>query len=155
MGKRVLMFCFYILSLSVNAQDKETINWLSFEELETQFNKAPKKVFINFYTDWCSYCKKMERKVYTKPEVIHILNNDYYAVRFDAESAKEFQFGGKRFINDQVGKSRNPLHQMAQLLALRDNQFVAPTLVVLDKDFKITARYFEYMTSDELVEILK
>jgi hypothetical protein len=97
----------------------------------------------------------MERKVYTKPEVIHILNNDYYAVRFDAESVEAFQFGGKRFVNDQVGKSRNPLHQMAQLLALRDNQFVAPTLVVLDKDFKITARYFEYMTSKELTEALK
>ncbi|WP_299523588.1 thioredoxin fold domain-containing protein [Winogradskyella sp.] len=143
------------LSTSVDAQETESVNWISFEQLEDSLALKPKKVFIDFYTDWCTYCRKMDKVVFTKSEVINLLNTDYYAVRFDAETHTDISFGGKTLVNDQVKKSRNPIHQIAQLLATREGQFVAPTLVVLDKDFKVTARYFEYMDSKELVDVLE
>ena len=59
------------------------------------------------------------------------------------------------WFNDQVGKSRNPVHQIAQLLALRDGRFAVPTLVLLDEAFNVTARYFEYMDSKKLLKALK
>lgn len=130
------------------------MQWLSFEQLEDSLAKKPKKVFIDFYTDWCTYCRKMDKVVFTKPEVIALLNDQYYAVRFDAEVDSVIAFGGQTFVNDQVGKSRNPLHQIAQLLALRGGGFVAPTLVVLDEEFKVTARYFEYMDKKRLLQAL-
>ena len=140
---------------SIGAQEEESVNWITFEQLEDSLTIKPKKVFIDFYTDWCTYCRKMNKVVFTKPEIINTLNTDYYAVRFDAETESEVTFGGKTFINDQVKKSRNPVHQITQLLATRNGQFVAPTLMVLDKDFKVTARYFEYMDSKALIDALK
>ena len=130
------------------------MHWLTFEELEDSLSIHPKKVFIDFYTNWCTYCRKMDKVVFTKPDVINLLNKQYYAVRFNAETESAINFGGQKFINDQIGKSRNPIHQIAQLLALRNRQFVPPTLVVLDEDFKVTARYFEYMDSKRLLKAL-
>ncbi|MEM9675099.1 MAG: thioredoxin fold domain-containing protein [Bacteroidota bacterium] len=143
------------LGTPASAQEAGSVRWLTFEQLEDSLAAHPKRVFIDFYTDWCTYCRKMDKRVFTKPEVIDLLNEDYYAVRFDAETEANIVFGGQTLINDQVGKSRSPIHQIAQLLALREGQFAPPTLVILDEDFKVTARYFEYMDSKKLVSALK
>ena len=147
------IFCFCLSS--VNAQEKERIQWLTFEQLEDSLDVNPRPVFIDFYTEWCTYCRKMDKVVFTKDPVINVLNESYYSVRFDAESEDEVIFGGRTFINGQVGESRNPVHQIAQLLALRDGQFVPPTLVLLDTSFNVTARYFEYLDSQQLLKMLK
>lgn len=149
-----LITIFLFLCTSLSAQEKETVHWLTFEQLEDSLRTKPKKVFIDFYTDWCTYCRKMDKVVFTKPQVIEVLNEQYYAVKFDAETTSEIALGGRVFVNDQVKKSRTPLHQMAQLLALRDGQFAPPALIVLNEDFKVTARYFTYMTSSQLIEVL-
>jgi thioredoxin-related protein len=157
MIRRIILLITISLFLNVplSAQEKESVRWLSFEQLEDSLAVQPKKVFIDFYTDWCAYCRKMDKVIFTKEEVIKQLNEEYYAVRFDAETDSVVTFGGRQFINDQLDKSRNPLHQIALLLALRDGQFSAPTMVLLDEDFKVTARYFEYMDSKKLLKVLK
>ena len=143
------------LCTPLNAQKTEVINWLSFEELEDSLAIKPKKVFIDFYTDWCTYCRKMDKVVFTKPAVIEALNEEYYAVRFNAETDLSVNFGGQEFSNDQLGKSRTPVHQIAQLLATREGRFTAPTLVFLDESFKVTSRYFTYMDSKQLLKAFK
>lgn len=151
----------YLLTISLflcapaSAQEAKSVYWLTFEQLEDSLAAKPKKVFIDFYTDWCTYCRKMDKVVFTKSKVIELLNKEYYAVRFDAETEAEVTFGGQTFVNDQIGKSRSPIHQIAQLLASREGQFVPPTLVVLDKEFNVTARYFEYMDSKRLLNALQ
>jgi len=151
--------CLVIISLflcvPLSAQEAKSVHWLTFEQLEDSLNTNPKKVFIDFYTDWCTYCRKMDKAVFTNPEVIDVLNKQYYSVRFNAETDSPVTFGGQQFINDQMGKSRTPLHQIAQLLALREGRFVAPTLVILDETFKVSSRRFEYMDSKELLEALE
>ena len=113
-----------LLCTQAKAQESKSVNWISFEQLEDSLTSKPKKVFIDFYTDWCTYCRKMDKVVFTKPDVINLLNDGYYSVRFDAESELEVIFGGQTFFNDQLEKSRNPVHQIAQLLALRDGSVV-------------------------------
>lgn len=151
----ILLSISLFLGGHANAQEAKAVQWLSFEQLEDSLAASPKKVFIDFYTDWCTYCRKMDKVVFTKPEVIDLINEQYYAVRFDAESEAAFTFGGKTFVNDQIDQSRNPVHQIAQLLALRGGEFVPPVMLVLDEDFKVTARYFEYMSSRRLLKALQ
>ena len=149
-----LIVSFYFLCTSLKAQEMETVQWISFEALEDSLAVKPKKVFIDFYTDWCTYCRIMDKSVVTKPQVVETLNDGYYAVRFNAESEYTVNFGGQAFINDQIGKSRTPLHQIAQLLALRKGNFVAPTMIVLDKEFKVISRHFTYLDSKKLLKAL-
>ncbi len=148
----VILVCF---CPSLKAQDAPSVHWLSFEALEDSLAVRPKKVFIDFYTDWCTYCRKMDKVVFTKPDVIKVLNEQYYAVRFDAETNASITFGGRQFINDQVGESRTPVHQIAQLLALRGGKFTAPTLICLDEEFNVITRHFEYMDSNKLLQALE
>ncbi|MEO0732731.1 MAG: thioredoxin family protein [Bacteroidota bacterium] len=156
MAGRLIFSIILLLPLyaSIKAQETASVHWLTFEQLEDSLAVNPKKVFIVFHTDWCAYCRKMDKVVFTKPVVANLLNTDYYAVRFDAESEDTLTFGGRQLVNDQIGKSRNPLHQITQLLALRDGRFVAPTLVVLDEKFRVMERYFKYLDSKGVMAVL-
>lgn len=145
---------FGLLPTATFAQ-KEKINWISFEQLDDSLSVKPKKVFIYFYADWCVYCKKMEQSVFKNSKVISLLNDEYYTIKMNAESKEEIIFEGTKFINEQVGKNRNPTHQIPLLLASRKNQpFSLPAMVVLDENFKVTKRCFEYLSSKQLFQIL-
>ncbi len=149
--------CIVILSsLLLNVAPKEEINWLTFEELEVALAKEPKKVIIHFYADWCVYCKKMEQSAYSKPDIIETLNAEYYAIKFNVESTDEIEFGGERFINANVGKKRNPYHQIPEYLAGREGKALElPATVILDEDFNIIERYYWYLSPKEVRKILK
>ncbi len=152
---RTLLFLLLILPTAVSAQKGE-IRWLSFEQLEDSLAVKPKKVFIDFYANWCAYCKKMDAAAFKDQKVISKLNSDFYAVKMNAETKDTITFDGDSFINKQVGKSRTPTHEIALLLASRENQpFTLPALVVLNEKFEITDRYFEYLSPKRLHQILK
>ncbi|MEO1652359.1 MAG: thioredoxin fold domain-containing protein [Bacteroidota bacterium] len=148
----LLSFIFLGLFPPLAAQE---INWLSFEQLEDSLQKQPKKVFIDFYTDWCSYCRKMDKQVFTKTEVIQRLNQDYYAVRLNAETERPISFDGQVFYNKKTSKKRKGIHELARLLGQRNGQFAPPTMLILDESFRVQARYFEYLDSKKLLKALK
>jgi thiol:disulfide interchange protein len=148
----ILLFCFSTLA----SAQKQAVNWLSFEELEQALRTEPKKVMIHFYADWCVYCKKMEQVVYTKPDIEAELSANYYAVKFNVESQDTIQFGGKKFLNLNVGKKRAAYHQIAELLAGQDKQeLTLPAVVFLDEAFNIEKRLFRYIAPKELLVLLQ
>lgn len=150
----ILFFLLMILSSKINAQSK-TINWITFEQLEDSLKVKPKKVFISFYADWCSYCKKMDKVAFKNSEVIQILNQNYYAIKMDAESTKTIFFEGQKYSNNQLGKSRRPTHQIPLLLASRKNRsFSLPASIILDKNFKIEKRYYEYLSPKKMIKMI-
>ncbi|MBT8319171.1 MAG: thioredoxin family protein, partial [Gramella sp.] len=97
------------------------MNWISFEQLYDSIQKHPKKVFIDFYADWCVPCKRMDKEVFTHPQVKAMLNNDYYAVKMNVESPDTIRFGEQTFINERLNR-RNPVHQIVLLMARRKNR---------------------------------
>ena len=148
----ILLFCFSTLA----SAQKQAVNWLSFEELEQALVTDPKKVMIHFYADWCLYCKKMEKVVYTKPKIEAELSANYYAVKFNVESKDTILFGGKKFLNLNVGKKRVAYHQIAELLAGQDDQeLTLPAVVFLDEAFTIEKRLFRYIAPKELLVLLQ
>ena len=150
----MLFLLLLALPTTVSAQEDE-VQWLSFEQLEDSLAIKPKKVFIDFYADWCAYCKKMDAAAFKDEKVISKLNSDFYAVKMNAETKDTITFGGENFINKQVGKSRIPTHEIALLLASRENQpFTLPAMVILNEKFEITDRYFEYLSPKKLYQIL-
>lgn len=135
---------------------KQQINWLTFEQLEDSLTVKPKKVFINFYADWCAYCKKMDDAAFKNKEVIKLLNSNFYAVKMDAESKDSITFDGKVFTNKEIGKKRNPTHQIPLLLGKRkDKNFTLPLTLLLDKNFNILERNFNYISPKEMIKILE
>ncbi len=148
----MIFFCFATVSL---AQQKEEIHWKTFPALEDALKEKQKPVFIFFYADWCAYCKKIKRWVFTNAQVIEKLNTEYYAVMMDAESKESIAFDGKTFSNEQAKTQRNGIHEIPLLLASRnDIPFSLPATVILTEDFEVKKRVFEYYTSEEILEML-
>lgn len=146
----LILLLFHFLSCAVNAQEK--VQWLTFEQLEDSLETAPKKVFIDFYTDWCSYCKKMDKTVFTNPAVIQALNREYYAVKLDAETQDTIRFEGQLLVNRQATKRRAGIHDLAVLLGSQNGDFVPPVFLLLDENFRVIDRRFEYMSSEKLLK---
>lgn len=132
MRRAIIISIICILS-SLMAHSQTGVKWYTIEEAEKLMNETPKPLFIDTYTDWCSWCKKMDKETFTEPVIAEMLNNDFYAVKFDAETKDEITFMGQKFINDgSAGKA----HQLA--VSLLQGQLAYPTVVILTpKDGKI------------------
>ncbi|NER14887.1 thioredoxin fold domain-containing protein [Leptobacterium flavescens] len=153
--KHLISFCVVLLLGYIGMGQEKGVNWLSFEQLEDSLAVKPKKVLIDFYADWCVYCKKMEKVAFRDPDVVSRLNNDYYVVKMDAETTDTISFGGGNYRNKQLGKKRRPTHEIALLLASRKGYpFSLPAVVILNEKFEITARYFEYLSPAKLMEVI-
>ncbi|MCL7989473.1 thioredoxin family protein [Sphingobacterium sp. lm-10] len=151
----IFLFCSFLPAPYTMAQEGLKIHWLSFEELADSLAKEPKKTLIFFQADWCVYCKKMEREVFTNPAVITRINQYYYAVQLDVETTDSIFFDGQLFTNKSVKKRRGQYHDLAVLLGARNEQLVLPTTLILDKNFFLEQRHFEYLHSKKLLQLLK
>ena len=110
---------------------EESIKWYTWEEAHELSKTAPKKVFIDLYTDWCGWCKKMDATTFQDPDVVKYLNENFYPVKFNAEQKEAIVFGDKTFEFTAAG--RRGYHQLA--FALLDGRMGYPAFVMLDETF--------------------
>ncbi len=120
----ILMFGTIILSSSTPAE-KSNINWITVTELNNLYKANPKPVLIDIYTDWCGWCKEMDRRTYTNQKLVKYVNEKYYAVKFDAESKEDLTFNGKIYKYNKQYKT----HDLA--LYLMSGQVSYPTTVFM------------------------
>jgi thioredoxin-related protein len=108
--------------------DKE-IHWLTLDEVQVKMKEAPKKVYMDIYTDWCGWCKVMERKTFTNDGVIKYMNEKYYAVRFNAEQQEQIRFMGKMY-------DFKPQYKANELaVELMHGQMSYPTSMLFEENF--------------------
>ncbi|MBX9852230.1 MAG: DUF255 domain-containing protein [Cytophagaceae bacterium] len=81
---------------------KADIKWMSYDEAVKQAKKKPKKIFIDVYTDWCGWCKKMDKTTFKDATVAQYMNEKYYAVKLNAESEKTVSYQGKQMTEKQL-----------------------------------------------------
>ena len=91
--------------------------------------KEPRKVIVDVYTDWCGWCKKMDKETFDHPKVAAYLNANFYPVKFDAEQKETIQYDGHDFVWQDAG--RNGIHMLAY--ALLDGNMSYPTVVFLNE----------------------
>lgn len=143
------------LAFTAGAQSREQVNWLTFEQLSDSLDAQPKPVLISFHTDWCSYCRKMDQEVYTHPEVTKAISERYYAVKFDAETTDTVRFDGQVFANSRATSRRRAFHDLALILGSRGHRFSVPVTIVLDEEFNVVSRHFDYLDSKKMLTILE
>jgi len=97
MKKFVFLLCFLWSIGAATASNVASIKFIEVEnskEWNAVFEQAKsegKLVFVDVYTDWCGYCKKLDKEVYTNPDLIDYFEANFINVKFDAET--EFGYG--------------------------------------------------------------
>lgn len=108
-----------------------TVKWMTFEEAIERSKTEKRKIFIDVYTDWCGWCKVMDKTTFSEENVAKILNDKFYPVKFNAEQRADVVFAGHTFKFIPSGNSG--VHELAA--ALLKNQLSYPTVVFLDENF--------------------
>lgn len=126
MNKQKFILILMII-LSVRGIAQEKINWMSFEEAVAATQKNPKKIFIDVYTDWCGWCKRMDATTFVDPTLVKYMNEKYYAVKLDAETQDTINFAGTSYVNPNPGVKRST-HQLAY--SILNGQMSYPTVVI-------------------------
>jgi thioredoxin-related protein len=104
---------------------KEKIQWISFEEAEKKLKSDPRPILIDIYTDWCGWCKVMDKKTYANNNVADYINQHYYAIKFNAESKSPISWRGKTYQYE----AQSRMHGLAVELLKGDAGF--PTTVFI------------------------
>lgn len=106
------------------------IQWTSMDDIESLVQTTPKKVIIDVYTDWCKWCKVMDKQTFQNSEVIDVLSPTYHMVKFNAEQKTPITFNGKNY--EFVQQGRRGYNQLAA--ELLQGQLSYPSLIILDEN---------------------
>jgi len=122
------------------SEDKK-INWLTIEEVEKLTKEKPRKIFVDVYTDWCGWCKRMDATTFADAAVIDYVNENYYAVKLNAESGDNISLKGINTTGAELARS------------FRVSSY--PTIVFIDETFHNVTPVPGYRKAKEFHDILK
>ena len=109
-----------VLALLVSSAWAKDIEWLkSYDTALAQAKKDKKIVLVDIYTDWCGWCKKLDRDTYSDKDVQARVAKDFIAVKINPEKsadgaklAQQFGVRGFPFIAF-VGADGKPMSQIS------------------------------------------
>ena len=110
----------------------QQVNWMSIEKAQELQKNNPKNIIMDVYTEWCGPCKLMDKNTFQNKDVAEFLNENFYAVKFNAEGGNPINFKGKVYKNPSFVKGkpgRNSSHNFTRYLGV----YSYPTLVFFDE----------------------
>ena len=127
------------------------INWVTMEEVESLIQKEQRKVLVDVYTDWCGWCKRMDKDTYENPKVVEYINKHYYAIKFNAEQKTPITLGDRTF-KFVPNAGRRGIHELA--VAMLGNRPGYPATVFFDQRLQFITKIPGYRKANEMMGFL-
>ena len=147
----LLIWPFFFSGKSMPVADKGGTRWITLRQASEQLRSQKKPVLIDLYTDWCGWCKVMDKKTYTNKKVSDYLATRFYAVKVNAETRETLEWGGKQYLFNERYRTND------FAIFLTQGQLSYPTTVILapeggapqaipgymePRDFELILKYF-------------
>ncbi|UCE04326.1 MAG: thioredoxin fold domain-containing protein [bacterium] len=114
---------------------------LTFNEGLEKAAKENKNMIVDFYTDWCHWCKVMDEKTFNNKDIAKKLSERFITVRINAESQTETAtFKGQTFTNIELTR------------AFRVTGF--PSLAFISPEHEVITVIPGYIPADKFIYIL-
>lgn len=134
-----------------NKDEGKKINWMTIEEAEAAVQKEPRKVVIDVYTDWCGWCKRMDKTTFQNEVIVDYINENYYAVKLNAEQKDSIRFNGKTY--KFVKQGRRGYHELAAILL--QGKMSYPSIVYLNENLELLQPVPGYMNAKQFEKVIK
>ena len=129
----------------------EKMVWMTLKEAQAAMLKEKRPILIDLYTDWCGWCKVMDKKTYTNPKVIAYLQANFYAVKLNAETREAVDWNEKTYNYNTANRTNDfalfltygRLSYPTTVIIPTDNSGPQPVPGYLEpKDLELVVRYF-------------
>ena len=141
--KKIIILFLVIFPLVVFSQGsiKNEISWTSLENAQISAKKYNRNILIYFYKKDCPYCEKMKKNTLSDPNVISIINSNFFPVKLDSRLKDTIIYNGKIYGNQQPEDHgytwRHDFY--AEVAAFTQNgssKLTTPSVVIFNSDFK-------------------
>jgi len=159
--KKVLLFAlsltFSTIGFSQHRSLMPPVQWFSFEDAlmlnaeRAAYGLPTKKIFIDVYTDWCGWCRRMDATTLSHPIIADMLNRDWIPVKLNAERQDTVIINNQVFVQENPGVQQSP-HQLAQVLL--QGQIGYPSIVLIDETGRPIQVLPGYRTASQLEMLL-
>ena len=121
---------------------KNEIKWLTLDEAKISAKKYNGKILIFFYKKNCPYCDKMKKETLSNPDVIKLINNNFFPVKIDSRTKDTIIYNNIAYGNQQPASSgrhdwRHDFYaEVASFDVNSSSQVTTPSIVIFNNKFK-------------------
>ena len=141
----MLSFLFLASAATASSVPSGSINWLTYDEAQKQGQDQSRKYLLYFYTDWCTYCRKLEQNTFVDKEVAAYVNQNFIPVRINSEQmpkiAARYRINGVPNLRFLTSKGEDIAHWPGYIEAAR----FLPLLKYIQTDSYIKMGYSEFL----------
>ena len=138
-----------LLSAYKPVKEVEATKWMSLDEAAKNLKAQKRPVLIDLYTDWCGWCKVMDRETYANKNVSKYLAEKYYPIKVNAESKQKITWNNRIY-------SFNPAYKTNEFaIFLTRGKLSYPTTVIIPADGSEPQAIPGYLKPKEFEAILK
>ena len=152
----IILFFFCRLAFAQQPDEGSLVQWMTLQDAMEKIKTAPKPIILDFYTDWCGWCKHMMRTTYANPGLAQYINTNFYPVKFNAEGKDTIEYLGKTY-KPTSPEPRRP-HEFA--IEMLQGKLSYPTTIFLNNydkaqnKFQVSLNAAGYLETQKIEPIL-
>lgn len=101
---RIVLVSALLASCAGGPEDGRDFEYHSMAKAQKLAESNDKKIIVDVYTDWCTFCKKLENEVYPDDRIGAVVNEYFYVVRVNAESEEMLVYNGRKIAMSEFTK---------------------------------------------------
>ena len=100
--KRILLVTIILAAFSATsslASESKPLAWRTWDAGLREAGGAGRPILVDVYTNWCGWCKRMDRDVYSRADVQDYLSRRFVLIKLNAEARDAAAYEGEVYTS--------------------------------------------------------